>query len=435
MSERPPIDPASSDFQETLVAYLDGELEADAAREVEQLVARDPQIEARLRSLERAWNLLDELPRAELDPSFARSTVEMAALAIEEDELAAARGTGPMARGAVAAALIVSLALAGFAAARHWPDANTALLHNLPLIEHLEAYRQTPDLDFLRKVKGEKLFAAETPAVASPSDVAERRRQIASLSQEEKDELHRNYERFVHLPPDEQRRLESLESSIAADAERAELKAVLAAFDQWLEQLPGVERAELMALDGEARLGRVKRLRQQEQRRLSEADLQALLVWIEERLTSWLSEKPTLKRELESADTGRRRELLARAVNELRRTRPYIFMSAFFDPTARKSLQERLSPAGKRQFDEAQSPEQRRLLMQSWFMQALSSPTLGRGQLTLPQVDDDELKRFFEHDLDPAQRAQLLNLPADPMRRQLLRMYQARQARRARAGQ
>lgn len=417
-----------------LVAYLDGELEADVAREVEQLVARDPQIEARLRSLDRAWKLLDELPRAELDPSFTRSTVEMAALAIEDHELSADRGAGPMLRGASAAALLVGLALAGFAAARQWPGPNAALLRNLPVIEHLEAYRQTPDLDFLRKLKSESLFAVEKPSSSAAADVAERRQQIASLSPEEKDELQRNYERFVHLPPDEQRRLESLESSIAADAGRAELEATIAVFDHWLEQLPGVERAELMALDGEARFDRVKRLRQQERRRLSQADLQALLAWIEERLAKWLSDKPTLKREVESAEAGRRRELLARAVNELRRTRPFIFMNAFFDAAARQALHERLSPAGRRQLDDAQTSEQRRLLMQSWFIQALSPPPFGRGQLALPQVDDVELKRFFERDLDPAQRAQLLNTPADQMRRQLLRMYQARQARRPAAG-
>lgn len=426
MSERPPIDPASPDFHETLVAYLDGELEADAAHEVEQLVARDPEVEARLRNLERTWKLLDELPRAEVDPSFTRSTVEMAALSIEEHELASGIGSRTM-RAALAAVLLLGTALAGFVAAHFWPDANATLLAHLPVIEHLEAYRQTPDIDFLRKLRQESVFALEggQPSLA----VADHRQLVASLSADEKDELHRNYDRFVHLPPDEQRRLELLASSIAADDERAGLDATITAFDHWLEQIPGVERAELMALDGEARLNRVKRLRQEEQRRLSQNDARAFLAWIEERLAKWLSDKPGLKRELESADTFRRRELLSRAVNELRRNRPFVFMNTFFDPSARQALRERLSPPAQRQLDDA-TPEQRRLLMQSWFIQTLSPPAPGRGQLALPEVDDDELKRFFEHDLDPAERAQLLNMPADQMRRQLLRLYQARQNRR-----
>ncbi|HVA51793.1 MAG TPA: hypothetical protein VNH11_35960, partial [Pirellulales bacterium] len=271
------------------------------------------------------------------------------------------------------------------------------------------------------------LFADSPPASFTPAEaLADRRQQLASLSAELKEDLQRKYERFIHLPTDEQKRLVELESAIKADERRRTLETTVAAYDQWLKQLSGVERAELMALDATARLVRIKRLRQEEARRLTPEDGQAFVAWIERRLTSWLDDKPGLKRQFEAAPEGRRRELLARGVNELRRSRPLVFAGTFGDRSARNELRERLSPRGQQQLDQAQTPDQRRLLLQSWFLQTLSPQAVGRGQLALPKVDEEELKRFFERDLDPAQRAQLLNLPADQMRRQLLRLYHAR---------
>jgi hypothetical protein len=63
-------------FQETLIAYLDGELDGQAARSVELRLSRDARLRAEAESLGRTWQLLDYLPRPEPTANFASRTLE-----------------------------------------------------------------------------------------------------------------------------------------------------------------------------------------------------------------------------------------------------------------------------------------------------------------------------------------------------------------------
>src|SRR5580692_9053828 len=83
MSEQPST--PGSELTEQLSAYLDGELDAGARGDVEELLARDANARAELQRLERAWALLDGLPRVELEPSFTQTTVEMIAVSVADD--------------------------------------------------------------------------------------------------------------------------------------------------------------------------------------------------------------------------------------------------------------------------------------------------------------------------------------------------------------
>ncbi|MEX0585756.1 MAG: hypothetical protein WD176_03880, partial [Pirellulales bacterium] len=56
-----------SQLKADLVAYLDGELDAETSRELENLLATDPNARDEMQRMEQAWDLLDELPRAEVD--------------------------------------------------------------------------------------------------------------------------------------------------------------------------------------------------------------------------------------------------------------------------------------------------------------------------------------------------------------------------------
>jgi hypothetical protein len=424
------------ELREMLVAYLDGELDADDARQVEQLMARDPRVEQELRQLGQTWDLLDRLPRAEVAPSFTRSTVEMVALAVE-DELKP-KGDNRCARGVTWGGVLAVACLAGYFGARLWPDANRQLLNDLPVIEVLEAYRQTPHIDFLRQLAQSDVFGNEVVRTIADSFV-ERKRQLASLSPEEKDELHRKYERFAHLPADEQSRLRKLQAAVADDSEAQRLEATLAAYQQWLEKLPGVERAELMALDSERRLERIKRVRAEEARRLNTADVSIFVSWFE---TQFLQRLPAprsqqLQKQLAGQPEGKRREVLGIALAQWRSQvernpqraaggrRPVVVMAELLTTAAGSDLRGQLSPHGQQQLDEAKTQQQRLRLMQTWASQVFQQ----RGaQLSLPDVDDDDLKRFFERGLNPAERARLLNMPAEQMKRQLLLRYHDKRA-------
>lgn len=162
MSEPTPQGVDGAEDREQLVAYLDGELDAAACRELERRLAGEPGVQRELQRLQQAWDLLDRLPRAEVDTHFTRSTVEMIAVAAQEE---AECPQGPPWRRwprVWQAGLLAAAGLAGFALFRlAWPDANRQLLEDLPVLEHLEAYRQTPDLEFLRQLRDKKLVSEE----------------------------------------------------------------------------------------------------------------------------------------------------------------------------------------------------------------------------------------------------------------------------------
>lgn len=146
-----------------LVAYLDGELDAEASRRIEELLSTSPQVRERLIHLEQTWDLLDELPRACVGDVFTRSTIEMVAVKQEESLVSAAP---PRTR--VWRQILLSTVTLAAAAVLGWmalplvlPDPNRRLLEDLPVVEHLDEYQQVGDIEFLRRLRAEGLFAEE----------------------------------------------------------------------------------------------------------------------------------------------------------------------------------------------------------------------------------------------------------------------------------
>ena len=163
MSDHQPSSETDS-ADETLVAYLDGELSADEQVRVERRLADEPAFRARLAQLQRAWDLLDALERAEAGDDFTRSTVEMVAVKAADDAQAARkkwqfRQAWLYALGG--SAMTVSL-IAGYLLVARWADRpNRELVRDLPVIEHVDEYRNAESVDFLRELHEEGLFARE----------------------------------------------------------------------------------------------------------------------------------------------------------------------------------------------------------------------------------------------------------------------------------
>ena len=158
---RSPLEPERI---ERLNAYLDGELSAEDRNQLERDLADDPRLQSELQGLQRAWDLLDSLPRSEVGDGFAQSTVEMIAVSAA-DELTAVR-TPPPRRvwfdRLLAAAGAAVAAVAGFIvvdAVRSRAD--EALVRDLPVIERIDTYgrsEQGTTVDFLRTLHDKKLF-------------------------------------------------------------------------------------------------------------------------------------------------------------------------------------------------------------------------------------------------------------------------------------
>jgi anti-sigma factor RsiW len=164
MNEREHNVAALSAADEEIVAYLDGELDAASAARVERRMADDPQYGQRVRDLERAWDALDVLQRAEADEGFTRSTVEVVALRAGQD--VRQQKTSVAWRQRVAWGVATALALASTAGGYAWLSTvlsrpNRQLVRDLPVIERVDEYLHADSVEFLQKLQDEGLFAGE----------------------------------------------------------------------------------------------------------------------------------------------------------------------------------------------------------------------------------------------------------------------------------
>jgi anti-sigma factor RsiW len=153
-----------------LVAYLDGELDENAARAVEAKIQSDPNARTEAESLKRAWDLLDYLPSRQSSPSFTHRTIERVSPLRPKSKSAASPSAGrgwrrPWVIGAGWAAAVLVAGAVGFAVtARFAPPrepTDEELIRDLHVIERRKAYEQVDDIDFLRQLDDPDLFGDE----------------------------------------------------------------------------------------------------------------------------------------------------------------------------------------------------------------------------------------------------------------------------------
>ena len=162
--ERMPADETQEDFPADLVAYLDGELDADQARAVEDRLSRDAEYRRQLRELQQTWDLLDQLPTAEVDDRFTQTTLAMVAVSAAEDvDQAQQRQVHTRRRWwwtrslAAAVAFVIGYAAVSLVVSRE----NRRLLRDLPVIQRLDEYRYADSVEFLRLLEREGIFAED----------------------------------------------------------------------------------------------------------------------------------------------------------------------------------------------------------------------------------------------------------------------------------
>ncbi len=160
MSDAAPNRNRREEIDEELVAYLDGELDADQSLQIEQRLSSDPGYRERLRELERTWDMLDELPTGEPTESFTQSTLE---LVLSDDTLRQRKQqrtlwTLPL---RVLTFSVVPLALFTLAFALTRYNQNRPyrqLLSDLPVIENIDMFTKVEDIRFLELLDQEGLF-------------------------------------------------------------------------------------------------------------------------------------------------------------------------------------------------------------------------------------------------------------------------------------
>ncbi len=156
----------SATFTEKLVAYLDGELPEVAAREVEQSLSSDPAVRAEIDQLNRAWEMLDLLPRPNASGEFSSRTLTtikaadktnadaMANVAATELFPTVDRTPNTTRRLLVWGMGLLLVAAFSFFVARQRAQTNSdPLVDQLPLIENLETLREIGDVNFLNEFR------------------------------------------------------------------------------------------------------------------------------------------------------------------------------------------------------------------------------------------------------------------------------------------
>ncbi|MCE9607338.1 MAG: zf-HC2 domain-containing protein [Planctomycetia bacterium] len=160
------------DMQAQLNAYLDGEVDGEERTRIEQALADDTRMQHDFQRLQRAWDLLDVLPRADVGTGFTQMTVEMIALDAKQ-QLAAVQKVVPrrtwidrlLIAGGVATAGVAGFFLVD--ALRTRPD--DTMLRDLPVLERLDLYGLTEpgeNAEFFRQLRDRRVLAEPAPSNA-----------------------------------------------------------------------------------------------------------------------------------------------------------------------------------------------------------------------------------------------------------------------------
>lgn len=157
MTNNPKSDSA---IHQQLTAYLDGELDDDETRDVEQRLIDDAKYRSLMQDLQKTWDMLDMLPAARAGNSFTQSTMELVISDATKELTKSNRRfwTWPIRFGAMLA-LTLTVFGCSFAITRLVQDTpNRRLYNNLHVIEEFDQLQKADSIEFLDMLIDKGLF-------------------------------------------------------------------------------------------------------------------------------------------------------------------------------------------------------------------------------------------------------------------------------------
>jgi anti-sigma factor RsiW len=418
-------------LQQQLVAYLDGELDTQQNRRIEQLLANDPEARESLRELGHTWDLLDELDTASVDDNFTQTTLETVALKANRDSLsekntnAARRSRRPF----VVLSLIVAT-VAGFMTVSYvLAQRNAKLAEDLPLLRNLDYYRQTDDVALLRALHKQGLFAAVDIA-EQPSDPADAH------------EIAHRWEQFEQMTPRRQTDIRRLHEQLESAADSARLEQVMRQYVDWLATRPPQVRAGLVDLPRDQRVKAVARMVKKSTasggkkpggkgtgRHTPERQaMQGVLKWFSKYAARHEAEIRKAAAE-EKLFIGKKRPgQPSRAGTTMLLMKLWQARPGKLPFSTNADLKQVLAamPEKARKKIESKPPEKQWQTVGTWVKGAMNHRHGANKRTLTPMQQEERLNHFFEKTISKEQRRRLLELPSEEFDRELRKLYQQR---------
>lgn len=257
---------------ETLVAYLDGELPRAEHAQVDQQLQANADLRQRIAALRGSWELLGELPQVEPRQGLAQSTIEVVTLAVEKESLGWRAWFWSNRWIALGLGGLFMLA-AGAATSRAVTEYETRrLLVNLPTIVDYPSLEYIDSVQFLEALANvEDLTAAagsnEERAMVGdgqvPTSTSERKSWVENLTEESRTRLQKNWVAYKNVKDDDRKAtLNEIAQAIVNNPSRsAQYLATIRAYRVLLESWSGKAKSELTGQDSKSVEDRIEKIK------------------------------------------------------------------------------------------------------------------------------------------------------------------------------
>ena len=152
----------SVEHRDNFVAYLDGELSPEEAKNLERVLADSPVARKDVELLVRTYDMLDLLPRPQATVEFTQKTMATIKLSDLKPDVTQTGWYRRLHLGIIAVAVAGVLAVTGllaYAGTSRWaPTEEDLLLKDLQVIKNLDEYSQVGQHEFLKRLQGQPIL-------------------------------------------------------------------------------------------------------------------------------------------------------------------------------------------------------------------------------------------------------------------------------------
>ncbi|WP_437192125.1 anti-sigma factor family protein [Planctomicrobium sp. SH527] len=155
----------STEDRENLAAYLDGELDENSTRRIESVLTSSEVARNEVDVLAQTYDMLDLLPRPRAAGDFTEKTLATAKLTEYRKPLTQHQWFRSARKGAIFAGwglALLTAGVVGYSLAFRWiPRQDDFLLQQLPLIQKLDVYVETGNIEFVKELSAQKQLLKE----------------------------------------------------------------------------------------------------------------------------------------------------------------------------------------------------------------------------------------------------------------------------------